>query len=197
MNPFFSAWLHPKQTARYIIENKSMGYVIFIISIGHIGSFLSSLKDINFNIDPWLLLVASVILSPVLAIIGNSISAWIFWQVGKLYDGIATYKELFKGLSAGAIPSVVLIPFFSIWLLTSPDSFIYREYMGPIPWIALPALLLAAVTSIWSIVISVAVVAELHQISTWKAIGTVIIPSIILAILIVILTIVVVEAFLI
>ncbi|WP_161956425.1 hypothetical protein MHH70_12890 [Metasolibacillus sp. FSL H7-0170] len=52
MNPFFSTWLQLKQTARYMIENKSTGYAIFILTVGYIGSFFSSLRDTDFNIAP-------------------------------------------------------------------------------------------------------------------------------------------------
>ncbi|MGE7674886.1 hypothetical protein ACQKMV_15110 [Lysinibacillus sp. NPDC094403] len=43
VNPFLSIWLHPKKTARYMIEEKSIGFAILLMSIGYIGVTLSDL----------------------------------------------------------------------------------------------------------------------------------------------------------
>ncbi len=57
MNPFISVWLHPKQTARYMINEKSIGFAILIMSIGYIGSIMSGLTDSEFftELSPWVL----------------------------------------------------------------------------------------------------------------------------------------------
>ncbi|RTQ92815.1 hypothetical protein [Lysinibacillus telephonicus] len=45
VNPYFSVWLHPKRTTRYILQNKSFFFTMIIISVGFIGILLSLLVD--------------------------------------------------------------------------------------------------------------------------------------------------------
>lgn len=193
VNPFLSTWMHPKQTARYMIDAKSIGYAILIMSIAYIGAMLTGLIDSDFllNVSPWIIVLFCVILAPISAIIGTAFSTLIFWLVGKLFKGSATFSEMFKGLSLAGVPFIALIPFYLIWLFTSPESLMDANYMESAPWIFWPSILMTAVTSIWSIVITVGVVAEAHRFSNWKAFFTVLIPSIVGVIILFILLIII------
>lgn len=193
VNPFLSTWMHPKQTARYMIDAKSIGYAILIMSIGYIGSLLSGLIDSNFLLDvsPWIIVLFCVILAPIAAIVGTAFSSLILWLFGKLFKGTATYSELFKALSLTAVPFIAVIPFYVIWLFTSPESLMDMNFIGSAPWIFWLSLLVTAVTSVWSFVTTVAVVAEAHQISNWKAFFTIFIPSVIIGIVVFVLIIIV------
>lgn len=186
LNPFLSVWMHPKQTARFMIDVKSVGYAILILSIGYIGSLLSSLIDADFlpSMPVWLMVLLCIIFAPIAGIIGTAFSAFVSWLFGKLFKGTATFSELFKGLSLTTIPFIVLIPFYLIWLFTDPNSLLAIDYTGPTPWIFWLANLATAAMTIWSFVISVGVVAEAHQFSNWKAFFTIIIPSIIFGLII-------------
>lgn len=177
LNPFTSVWLHPKKTARYMIDVKSIGYAILILSIGYIGSLLSGVMEIDIPV--WMIALLCVILAPIAGLIGTTIAASIALLFGKLFKGTATFSELFKALSLTAIPFIVLIPFYAFWLFTSPESLLVIDYMGPMPWIFWLANLATIVVSIWSFVITVAAVAEAHRISNWSAFFTVFIPTII------------------
>ncbi len=193
VNPFLSTWMHPKQTARYMIDAKSIGYAILVMSIAYIGAMLTGLIDSNFLLDvsPWIIVLFCVILAPISAIIGTAFSTLIFWLVGKLFKGSATFSEMFKGLSLAGVPFIALIPFYLIWLFTSPESLMDANYMESAPWIFLPSILMTAVTSIWSMVITVGVVAEAHRFSNWKAFFTVLIPSIVGVVILFILLIII------
>lgn len=181
LNPFTSVWFHPKQTARYMIDVQSIRYAILILSIGYIGSLLSGVMDIDIPI--WMIVLLCVLLAPIAGIIGTSFSSFIAWLFGKLFKGTATFSELFKALSITAIPFIVLIPFYTIWLAISPESLLVVDYTGPLPWIFWVANLVTIVVSIWTFVITVAAVAEAHQISNWAAFFTVFIPTIMIGFL--------------
>lgn len=182
LNPFLSAWLHPKQTTRYMINEKSIGFAILILSIGYIGSLMSGLIDSELfpDLSPWILALLCIIFAPIVGIIGTAISALVAWLFGKLFKGTGTYSDLFKGLSLTAVPFIVLIPLYIIWLITSPDSLLDPNFSGSLPWIFWPTVLATIVVSIWSFVISVGAVAEAHQISNWMAFFTIFIPAVIL-----------------
>ncbi|MGE7093310.1 YIP1 family protein [Lysinibacillus sp. NPDC048646] len=185
VNPFLNVWMHPKQTARYMIDVKSIGFAILVLSIGYIGSLLSGLIDSNFmpELSPWIIALFCVIIAPIAGIIGTAFSAFITWLFGKLFKGTATFSALFKGISLSAIPMIVLIPFYLIWLFTSPESLMDANLAGSAPWIFWPTTLATIVAGIWSFVITVGVVAEAHEISNWKAFFTIFIPSCILFII--------------
>jgi len=189
LNPFLAVWMHPKQAARYMINEKSIGFAILVLSIGYIGSLMSGLIDSELfpNLSPWILALLCVIFAPIAGIIGTAFSALISWLFGKLFKGTGTYSDLFKGLSLTAIPFIVLIPLYLIWLITSPDSLLDPNFIGSLPWIFWPTILVTIVVSIWSFVISVGVVAEAHQISNWMAFFTIFIPGIILFVLLFVL----------
>lgn len=182
LNPFLSAWLHPKQTTRYMINEKSIGFAILILSIGYIGSLMSGLIDSELfpDLSPWILALLCIIFAPIVGIIGTAISALVAWLFGKLFKGTGTYSDLFKGLSLTAVPFIVLIPLYIIWLITSPDSLLDPNFIGDVPWIFWPTVLATIVVSIWSFVISVGAVAEAHEISNWMAFFTIFIPAVIL-----------------
>ncbi|MFJ7738334.1 Yip1 family protein [Lysinibacillus sp. NPDC097287] len=190
LNPFISVWLQPKQTARYMIDVKSTGYAILILSIGYFGSLLSGVMEIDFPV--WGIVLLCILLAPIAGLIGTAFSALITWLFGKLFKGTGNFSELFKALSLTAIPYIVLIPFYLIWLYVAPESLLTVDYMGPTPWIFWPATLATIVVSIWSFVIAVAVVAEAHQISNWKAFFTVFIPSVIFIFLFIIIAFIIV-----
>lgn len=181
LNPFKSAWLHPKQTARYMIEAKSIGYAIFVLSIGYIGSLLAGITTNDLPL--WGIILLCLILAPIIGIISNAISSLIFLGVGKLFKGEGTFSELFKALSLNAIPFIVLIPFYIILLLISPEILV-TDFEGPLPWTFWATNFVTIVISIWSFVITVGSVAEAHRFSNWKAFFTIIIPSLVFGIII-------------
>lgn len=190
LNPFASVWLHPKQTARYMIDVKSTGYAILILSIGYIGSLLSGVMELDIPV--WGIALLCVILAPIAGIIGTAFSAFISWLFGKLFKGTATFSELFKALSLTAIPFIVVIPIYAIWLFVSPETLLTTDYTTPLPWIFWLANLATIVLGIWSFVITIGAVAEAHQFSNWQAFFTVLIPGIILCFLFFIIIIIII-----
>lgn len=190
VNPFTAVWLHPKRTARYMIDAKSIGYAIFILSIGYIGSLLSGVMGTGLSV--WGILLLCLVLAPIVGLIGTSISALITLLVGKLFKGAGTFSELFKALSLTAIPFIVLIPFYLIWLFISPETLLVIDYAGPLPLIFWVANFATIVICIWSFVICIAAVAEAHQISNWKAFFTLFIPGVIIGLVFLVIAIVIV-----
>lgn len=187
LNPFLSVWLHPKKTARYVIENKGFPFALLMVAVSYIGVFCSSLIDTELYplLPLWGILLLLLILSPIFGIISNAIYALIVWPMGKLFNGVGTYQDLFKGLSLIAIPYIVLIPFYIIWMFTDPYSLFYSDMEGSLV-LPIITLLITVVVTIWCMVISVGVVAEAHKIANWQAFLTIVIPTIIFTILIII-----------
>ncbi|MET4562326.1 Yip1 family protein [Lysinibacillus parviboronicapiens] len=194
LNPFVSVWLHPKQTAAFMMEYKSLGFAFLLVSLGYIGAMFSGLidSDIYPGMAIWLIALLGIVVSPLLGIIITAIYAGVLLLFGKLFQGTATYQGMFKSLSLTLIPSIALLPFYLIWLFTSPESLLISEFTGTMPIIFWVTILITIVTGIWSFVITIAVVAEAHQISNWKAFFTVFIPSVIMFILFLVLFVIII-----
>ena len=84
MNPFLSVWLHPKQTARYVIEHKTIVYALMLVVIGYIASGFSGFMNSELYPDfsyVWIFLI-SIILGPILGIIMMFIASGIVFLIG-------------------------------------------------------------------------------------------------------------------
>lgn len=182
--PLLSIWTQPKKTMRYVIKHKSISYVILLLSICTIGSLCTGLIDSELypHIPIWGIISLLLILSPIVGILTNSIYTFVFMLFGRLFNGIATFTDLFKALSLVYIPYVILIPFYIIWMIVDSKSLFYPDFADSIAF-PLFVLFLTFIVFIWSFVLSVFAVAVTHSISYWKAILTILLPSILLSIL--------------
>lgn len=179
MNPFFSVWLHPKQTARYLIEKKTVLYAIVLIVIGLMASSILGFQNSGMYPDvPYVWIVVTTILfAPLIGIIAYFISVGVSFLVGKLLRGAGGFWDIAKALSLSTIPMIFAWPIYVVWLVVSPESFFLEEYTDIM---AIIGSLVMAVTSIWSFVITIGALAEAHRYSNWRAFFTLIIPSILI-----------------
>ncbi len=177
MNPFISIWSHPKQTARYVIENKTILYSLFIVLIGSMASGLTMFQDAGTYPDvPYFWILLTVLFgAPILNFIVYFISAGISFLIGKLLKGKGSFTEVLQAVSLTYIPQLYLLPFYIIWLLLFTESYFLTEVSNGY---SIFMAILTAVSTIWMIVINVAVLSEAHQFSIWRAIITIIIPAI-------------------
>ena len=183
MNPFLSVWLHPKQTARYVIEQKSLFYVIMLVIFGYIASAFSGFENTELYPDfsyVWIFLIV-LILGPILGIIMMFITSGITFFVGKLLKGTGSFWDIFKACSLSSIPAIITGPLYILWMFVSPESFFYATETSAF---AIVMGIIMIVIAIWSVVIIVAAVAEAHQFSIMRSIVTLIIPAILLVIFI-------------
>lgn len=191
MNPLLSVWLHPKQTARYVIEHKSIAYSLFLISIGFIGSVASSLTD--SNLYPYLsvgtIVTGTIILSPIIGIISAFIFSGITYLMGRVLKGTGSYWDVFKALSLGYIPYILIIPLYLGWLITAPDSFFYLYSDFKVGLIILSAFV-SLIAAVFTIIINIAGVAEAHRFSNWRAFFSILLPALLLIIAIILVLIV-------
>ena len=183
MNPFLSVWLHPKQTARYVIEHKTIVYALILFIIGYIASGFSGLMGTELYPDlsyVWLFLIV-IIITPIFGILMMFLTTGITFLVGKLLKGSGSFWDIFKACSLGSIPTIITGPLYLLWMFVSPESFFNTNEIGAFAFIMTIILI---VNFIWSIVIVVATVAEAHQFSIIRSFITLFIPAILLFILI-------------
>ena len=176
MNPFLSVWLHPKQTARYVIEHKTIVYPLVLLVIGYVLAGSAELfnteayPDLSFV---WVFLVF-IILVPIIGMSFMFMTVGIVFFIGKLLDGTGSFWDVFKASSISSIPSICIAPL--LILGTAVNEVIA---VGSIAGI------LTFVISVWAVVILVAAIAEAHQFSIIRSIIALIIPTILLVFLLI------------
>ncbi|MBZ5201891.1 YIP1 family protein [Planomicrobium chinense] len=191
VNPFTAIWLKTRKAVRYVIEEKSMGFVILLMILSGISSALVGAFDSEMNqmMPVWGIILSSVIAGPIFILIIYAIMAGVYLITGKLFKGTGTYMELFKAVGAAAIPQIWLLPVYLIWILAAPATY-FAEPLGTSGGggelvITLVGSVLITVVTIWSIFINAKAIGEAHRISSWKGFFTIMIPSIVIGIIIV------------
>ncbi|WP_313894461.1 YIP1 family protein [Psychrobacillus sp.] len=189
VNPFFSIWLSPKETVRYVLDHKELKYSLILSIIGGfagIPSAISSIYSFNLDISFWWILLAAVVLAPIFALIGLGIGTVIYTWVGKWFGGVGVYKEVAQAIGIIMIPSIWLTPY---WILTAVMTYNMTTTftLGAIVWSLLSSLFMIFF-GIWMIVIQSKIFGEVHQFSSWRGFATLIIPSLIIGIIVFIFT---------
>ncbi|MFF3101466.1 Yip1 family protein [Viridibacillus arvi] len=194
LHPFFSIWLQPKKTARYILDHKGLGYAIIFILLGGMAGVLFSAMDAeSLDIPTWGILLICLIGGPFIGLFSSAIGAAVFLLIGKLFKGKATYKEMFKVMGLSSIPHIWLAPILLLWMAFSPETFFrmdsdYLEVKNLL--VTLISSLVSFCVTIWAFVINVGVIAETHRFSNWRAFFTIFIPGFVIFVILLIIVII-------
>lgn len=184
LNPFFSIWFSTRKTIRYVLENKSLKYALIIAAISGIPSGFNAFGELSstLNFQLGFLILASLVIGPILGLLGVGLSTIIFTFVGKWMGGVGTFGEVAKAMGVVTIPAIWLFPYF---ILTSIITF-NENQVDPLSgingtmiiWMIFSALIMI-VYSIWMIVIQSQSIGEVHQFSSWRGFATLMIPAIV------------------
>lgn len=187
LNPLFSIWTKPRQTVRQVIEERRSSYIFLLLVLsGYAAVLIGALdtaSDQAFGIGA--LLIVGLIISPLVALIGNALGSLVSLLVGKIFKGTATYSEMFRALLAGQIPQMWLIPVLLLWIFLWPSSYFTETplaYSGTDSVLngVLSAILF--VISIWTFVVQSKAIGEAHGLSAWKGAAIILIPLAVLII---------------
>jgi len=112
--------------------------------------------------------------------LGWYIKAWLYKVVGSWFGGVGTTKEMRIGIGMSLIPAVfsAIIAFTAFIILYSGVD------TGIIAVLALFLAALQMVLAIWSIVIQIMMIAEVHKFSGWLGLGTIIICAVFIGIIV-------------
>lgn len=186
LNPWLSIWVRPKVTARYAIEKMPMSYLVVLVLIGGIFEVLDKAvtKNMGDNIPTPFIFLIALVAGPIFGYIGWWIGSGIAYIIGKWLGGIGTYKEL------RAVFGIVNIFYIIAGIVWIPDliiigSSIFSSYIeggfGATIWLFISAFL-SIVFGIWGFIGTLFCVAEAHRFPVWKALITILIPTVILLI---------------
>jgi len=192
LNPFTAIWTRPRETVRYVIEEKPTSFIVILLILTGFTGGLSGASSEEQLFPAVAVIFGSLLLGPLAVTAGIGIVSGIYILLGKLFGGVGTYSEMFRAVVASSIPQIWLLPMWLIWLLTSPSTF-YTEIE---PSVAEPdtglgmviGLVLLAVTvviGIWTFVIQCKAVGEAQRFSAWKGFFVIVIPSVLFTVVII------------
>ncbi|MUV06665.1 hypothetical protein GOP80_05700 [Planococcaceae bacterium Storch 2/2-2] len=191
MNIFTDVWTKPRATTASFIEHGTMKMVrLLIIMSGALAvwtELLSEAAKEGWAENIVLIVFIGMVVSPIISLFSWWVSAWITYGVGKMLGGSGTVERMKYAL---AMPQVVAIV-MNVWTLIFFASYGYglfvpeiAEAQGASPFGLLLYGLVAFTLGIWSVVISVAAIAEAHRFSIVRAVLTSILPGILIAVVI-------------
>lgn len=192
LNPFTAIWTRPRETVRYVIEEKPTSFIVLLLVLAGFAGGLSGASSGEQMFPAVGVILGSLLLGPISAFAGIAIISGIYKLLGKLFGGVGTYSEMFRAVVTSSIPQIWLLPMWIIWLLTSPATF-YTESEAAMGQpdtgfgLVIGLLLLAAVIviGIWTFVIQCKAVGEAQRFSAWKGFFVIVIPSLLLAFVII------------
>lgn len=183
-NPLVKIWTKPRLSIRYILENKKFAWVFLLVSLAGMSTVLDAASSANIadrvNTSVGGIFFFSLLLGPILGLAIWVLSGLLYWGIGKIFSGTATFKGVLKATAWANIPIILSL------LLWIPDIQVFKlgafsAFPPPISpgegGIIIVSSILEMVLSIWYIIILIKAIAEAHQFSSWKALGTAILPG--------------------
>lgn len=189
LNIWKSVWLHPRQTARYLFEHKTIKFVLIFAMIAGVFNTLdqASGNDTGDSMSIGIILLLSLILGPIGGLLSLYVGGGILHLLSKMFRGSGEFRAT---MMAVTVSNVIFIMLGVLWipdLLIIGNGMFTSDYEFSILqaiWLFISVAITAVVT-VWSVVALVAALAEMHEMATWKAVIVVLLPITVITIIIV------------
>ncbi|MCM1992217.1 Yip1 family protein [Oceanirhabdus seepicola] len=190
INPWFSIWIEPKKTIRYIVNNDIKGFIIILAMLSGImqslnivsSSNLSNIVNFNSTISVIIMFVACIYLGSIGGILSLYLFSGIIKWIGKSLGGQAEGDEIRAAIAYGSVP------FIMTSALSIPALLVFSKYISTnYSWFILFAII-QFVGSIWTIVVGLNCLGEVQGFSVWKALINKVLAGLIILISILALT---------
>lgn len=180
--PWFSIWVRPKETVRYICETNVNLYIWYIYALAGFSTTLFYVT--RYQIDVWLKLLLSLVLAIPVGFIAVAISSCLVYWSGKLIKGSASYSEIRTAILWSYIPKLVSLVLFFLFASVYGFDFVQVLEQNPVGtpvnlWIWSYSIIEGAL-AIWTLVILLLGISEVQKFSVWMALLNLLIPAIII-----------------
>lgn len=189
LSPFFSIWVKPRETIRGIVDTNPSKYVIPLTLVAGIGQALNRLssQSAGDTISLTSILIMGILLGPIGGIVSLYLGGALYSWVGNKLGGQASSQEVRTAIAWSFVPFIFVMP---LWI---PELLIFGEElftsstprMDANPFLIILLLgfiLLESIAGFWSFIVLLKTLGEVHRFSAWKALGTIILGSLIIII---------------
>lgn len=182
MKIWLTIWVKPRETVRYAIEKKPFGYVLVLVALFGINHILGLPEAEGWDFSFPIVLLLSLFVGLILGFVKWFVEVIIYQYIGKAFGGKGQIREM---MYAAAFANIPIIWSMILWI---PANY----YLGGIDYSTDPELTSTQLTVfaiigaieimliVWSIIILVQAIKEVHRISGLKSIILIIINGIIL-----------------
>lgn len=180
--------LKPRETMRYVLTTKTLPYFIFVGIVGMFASNLISFVGTKFTGEYTLgdIIYSTFLSSFLMYFLSTFLSAGVLTLSAKAFGGVGTFKNMFRMISITMVPYIWILPIILFWMQFAPQSFFEIAYMSQ----KMSDLLLQFVcgtfiiiASVWTYILTIVGISEVHKISKWKAFFASLLVLIILGVL--------------
>lgn len=185
--PILAIATKPRETIQLLLQYKSFGYFIIV---GIIGMFASQLGGFIGTKYPQPLALGDIVLSTIMTsfvvfFLGTAFSAVLYKVFGAIFKGKGSFKDLFKVVSLSSIPYIWVLPALLFWMQLSPETYFILSEKATMEQMIVRFVGggIFLIFTIWSMVITIVGVSEVHKFSKWKAFFTTIIGFILVTML--------------
>ncbi|MCH7322420.1 YIP1 family protein [Solibacillus sp. MA9] len=166
--------IKPRDTIRYVLTTKNLPYFIFVGVVGMFASNLLSFVGSEFTGKYTLgdIVYSTFMSSFLLYFLSTLLSAGVLMLSAKVFGGVGKFKEMFRMISMTMVPYIWILPIVLFWMQFAPQSFFDIPYILPgmsdyiLQFICGTLIIIA---SIWTYIITIVGISEVHKISKWKA----------------------------
>lgn len=187
-SPWLSIWFHPKATIQRIVSVNPNRSLWLLATIYGFSSLLNLFQSISLGqaVEVFLILILALVIAPVWGYVIFSVWSWIVTWTGKWLKGKGEFKAVRSAYAWSCVPLVFTVAF---WLILS--VFFGRQLFINMPQEPLGqpqvtflffVLIAKVILAVWSLVIYINALAEVQQFSVLRAIGNLLISTILLII---------------
>lgn len=217
-NILLAIWTAPRETIRYALERLNFWYIAFISLFGAWGTtIISGLDAANLSgsseyiiesiedevvkrdyVMPswWSEILLSLLGGIATILVATAFMAVFYWLIGKLFKGTGSFKQMYKGAMLTFLPTTIILPVVIVWLFISPETFYgVSDPTSSFGYILFGlAMALIVFCFIYSMIVTIVMVSEVHQFSKWRAFFTILVPTLALIIMLVIIVIILIAS---
>ena len=191
--PWIAIWMSPRETIKKIVNRDPTHQVIMLGALAGALAMINSLLSAALGFTPIplpaqlvpylpLLTFASPFLGAAFGIAGLYMGAFVFEWSGRVLGGAGTSQTVRAAVAWSEVPQICLaIVLLLILLGTGVWQAIIPSMPDPNGPSAGPFTLtrgVEAIISIWSFIVFVHCLAQVHRFSAWRALGAVLLPGV-------------------
>lgn len=178
MRPWWSVWVRPRETYRYVWAHVPASTVVTVAMIGGIFSALdrAATRSAGDGMPLGALLVICVLVGPLSGLLMLYLSSWLVGITGRWIGGTGNSERVRHALGWAQAMVVTLGVF---WvpniLIFGPDMFTSEmptlDQTPQLLWVFMGIALLEVIGGVWLMVCGFKMIGEAHRFSAWKALG--------------------------